>query len=55
LTPEHRQLEHVRATPRQEGVDAIRIPSGRAFRERAQRLDTGFDLPRPIYERIEAL
>lgn len=48
-------LDHVRATPRQDGVDAIRIPSERAFRERDRRRQEGIALPREIHERIQAL
>jgi len=45
----------VRATPTQPGVEAIRIPSERAFREREERRRQGISLPRPIYERLNAL
>jgi LDH2 family malate/lactate/ureidoglycolate dehydrogenase len=54
-----RQLEElivaVKATPRQPGVDAIRIPSERAYAERERRLVEGIELPKAIYERIKGL
>jgi len=48
-------IERVRATPTQPGVHEIRIPSERAFREREHRRREGISLPRPIYERLNAL
>jgi LDH2 family malate/lactate/ureidoglycolate dehydrogenase len=48
-------IAHVKATPRQPGVDAIRIPSEQAFRTRAKRRVEGFKLDRRIHERIAAL
>ncbi len=48
-------IERVRATPKQPGVDAIRIPSERAFRERERRRRVGISLPRPLYDRIVAI
>lgn len=48
-------LDRVRATPTQPGVDSIRIPSERAFREREERRRTGISLPRLIYDRLNAL
>lgn len=48
-------LEKVRATPRQAGVDAIRIPSERAFAERERRRTEGVRLLRAIHARIAAL
>ncbi len=45
----------VKATPRQPGVDEIRIPSERAYAERERRLVDGIELPRAIYERIRGL
>jgi len=47
--------QRVRETPTQPGVDTIRIPSERAFREREARRRTGISLPRPIYDRLNAL
>ncbi|HZN24020.1 MAG TPA: Ldh family oxidoreductase [Burkholderiales bacterium] len=48
-------LSRVRATPTQPGVDAVRIPSERAFQERERRRSEGIRLPRAIYERLKAL
>jgi LDH2 family malate/lactate/ureidoglycolate dehydrogenase len=48
-------LRCIKATPRQPGVDSIRIPSERAFRERARRRRDGIVLERRIYEKIGAL
>jgi LDH2 family malate/lactate/ureidoglycolate dehydrogenase len=45
----------VKATPRQPGVDEIRIPSARAFAERARRLRDGVTLERRLHERLLAL
>lgn len=45
----------MKATPRKAGVDEIRIPSERAFRERAQRLRDGIALERRLHERLLAL
>jgi LDH2 family malate/lactate/ureidoglycolate dehydrogenase len=45
----------VKATPRQPGVDEIRIPSERAFAERARRLREGVTLERRLHERLLAL
>jgi LDH2 family malate/lactate/ureidoglycolate dehydrogenase len=45
----------VKATPRQPGVDEIRIPSERAYAERERRLVEGIDLPVAIYRRIRGL
>ncbi len=48
-------IARVKATPRQDGVEEIRIPSEQAFLTRAQRRVNGFVLERRIYERIAAL
>lgn len=48
-------LECVRSTPRQPGVDEIRIPSERAFRDRARRRVEGIAFERRLYDRIKAL
>lgn len=54
-----RQLDEliakVKATPRQQGVAEIRIPSERAYAERERRLLEGIAVERVIYERIRAL
>ena len=48
-------IAEVKATPRQPGVEEIRIPSERAFRERARRRREGIVLPRSLYDSINAL
>lgn len=48
-------LAEVKATPLQPGVDEIRIPSERAFAERALRWHIGFALDRRIFERLSSL
>lgn len=48
-------LAQVKATPRQPGVDEIRIPSERAFAEREWRRETGITLDRRIHEKLSAL
>ena len=45
----------VKATPRQPGVDEIRIPSERAYRERDRRRIEGIVLERKVIEALEAL
>ncbi len=45
----------VKATPRQPGVEEIRIPSEQAFRTRAKRRIDGFVLEQRIHARIAAL
>jgi L-2-hydroxycarboxylate dehydrogenase (NAD+) len=48
-------IDRIKATPRQSGVDAIRIPSERAFRlrERAQR--EGLEIDRLVFDALVAL
>ena len=48
-------LASVKATPRQPGVDEIRLPSERAFRERARSLRDGIVIDRIIYDALLAL
>ncbi len=48
-------IERVKSTPRQPGVEEIRIPSERAFRERERRRREGIALDQGLYERIKAL
>jgi LDH2 family malate/lactate/ureidoglycolate dehydrogenase len=48
-------VANIKATPRQSGVDEIRIPSERAFTEREQRQREGIVLDRRIHERIYLL
>jgi len=48
-------LERVKATPRQPGVDEIRLPSERAFRERARNRREGIVIDRKIHDALLAL
>jgi LDH2 family malate/lactate/ureidoglycolate dehydrogenase len=48
-------IARVKATPRQDGVAEIRIPSERAYRERARSLREGIEIDRPIYDKLRAL
>jgi LDH2 family malate/lactate/ureidoglycolate dehydrogenase len=48
-------VRKIRATPRQPGVDEIRIPSQRAQRERELRRSQGIVIERKVVESIEAL
>ena len=48
-------LARVKATARQPGVDEIRIPSERSFRERARTLREGIEIDRKIYEALKAV
>lgn len=48
-------LARVKATPRQAGVDEIRLPSERAFRERARNLREGIVIDRKIHDALLAL
>jgi LDH2 family malate/lactate/ureidoglycolate dehydrogenase len=48
-------IARVKATPRQDGVEEIRIPSEQAFRTRTARRIDGIVLEHRIHERIAAL
>jgi LDH2 family malate/lactate/ureidoglycolate dehydrogenase len=48
-------VAHIKATPRQPGVDEIRIPSERAFRERERRRVEGIVLDCKVVEALNAL
>jgi len=48
-------IERVKATPRQQGVDDIRIPSERAFRSRERLLREGLEIDRMVYDALTAL
>ena len=48
-------LARVKAAPRQPGVDEIRLPGERAFRERARNLREGIVIDRKIYDALRAL
>jgi LDH2 family malate/lactate/ureidoglycolate dehydrogenase len=48
-------IDRVKATPRQQGVDEIRIPSEHAFRHRERALREGIEIDRTVYEALEKL
>jgi LDH2 family malate/lactate/ureidoglycolate dehydrogenase len=48
-------LAQVKATPRQPGVDEIRLPGERALRERARARREGIEIDRKIHEALLAL
>src|SRR6476646_1720473 len=48
-------VARIKATPRQPGVDEIRIPSERACRERERRRSEGIVLDRKVFEALHAL
>ena len=48
-------LARIKAVPRQPGVDEIRLPSERAFREREMRRSSGIEIDRAIHDALIAL
>ena len=46
------EITRLKATPRQDGVDEIRIPGERAYRERARRLREGIEIDRRVYQAL---
>ena len=48
-------IDTIKSLPKQEGVDEIRIPSERAFRERARRRVEGIVVEKKIVDALEAL
>jgi LDH2 family malate/lactate/ureidoglycolate dehydrogenase len=48
-------IDRVKATPRQAGVDEIRIPSERAFRSRERLLREGLDFDQLVFDGLVAL
>jgi LDH2 family malate/lactate/ureidoglycolate dehydrogenase len=48
-------IETIKALPKQDGVDEIRIPSERAFQERARRRVEGIVVEKKIVDMLEAL
>jgi len=48
-------LDEIRSLPRQDGVDEIRLPSERAYQERARRRVEGVILERPVFDRLRQL
>ena len=49
------EIAAIKATPRQGGVDEIRIPGERAYRERARRSREGIEIDRRIHDALIAL
>jgi len=47
-------IEQVKATPRQAGIDEIRIPSERAFRARERALSGGIEIDRRVFDALVA-
>jgi LDH2 family malate/lactate/ureidoglycolate dehydrogenase len=48
-------VEHIKATPRQPGIDEIRIPSERAFRCRERARRDGLEIDRLVFDALVAL
>jgi len=48
-------IERIKATPRQPGVDDIRIPSEWAFRSRERALPAGLEIDRVVFDALVAL
>ena len=48
-------IDRIKGTPRQPGVDEIRIPGERAFRTRERALREGIEVDRAIYDALRAL
>ena len=48
-------MARIKATPRQPGVDQIRLPSERAFRERARRRREGIEIDQTVSDALTAL
>ncbi len=48
-------IERIKATPRQPGIDEIRIPSERAFRSRERALREGLTIDRMVFDALVAL
>ena len=48
-------IERIKASPRQSGVDEIRIPSERAFRSRERLMQEGLEVDRLVYEALVGL
>jgi len=48
-------IDRIKSTPRQPGVDEIRIPGERAFRSREQSLRNGIEIDRAVFDALTAL
>jgi L-2-hydroxycarboxylate dehydrogenase (NAD+) len=49
------EIARIKATPRQDGVEEIRIPGERGYRERARRAHEGIEIDRRIHDALLAL
>ena len=49
------EIARIKATPRQEGVDEIRIPGERGYRARARLAREGLEIDRRIHDALTAL
>jgi LDH2 family malate/lactate/ureidoglycolate dehydrogenase len=49
------EIAEIKATPRQPGVEEIRIPGERAYRERARLMREGIEIDRRIYDALMTL
>jgi LDH2 family malate/lactate/ureidoglycolate dehydrogenase len=49
------EIAVIKATPRQEGVDEIRIPGERAYRDRARLTRDGIEIDRRIHDALNRL
>jgi LDH2 family malate/lactate/ureidoglycolate dehydrogenase len=49
------EIAAIKATPRQDGVDEIRIPGERAYRDRARRAREGIEIDRRIHDALTRL
>ena len=48
-------VDRIKATPRQPGVDEIRIPGERGFRSRERMMQEGIEINRAVYDALAAL
>ncbi len=48
-------IERIKATPRQPGIDEIRIPSERAYRSRERALREGIEIDRAVHDALREL
>ena len=48
-------IDRIKSTPRQPGVDEIRIPGERAFRSRERALRDGLEIDRAVFDALTAL
>jgi LDH2 family malate/lactate/ureidoglycolate dehydrogenase len=48
-------IDRIKATPRQPGIDEIRIPSERAFRTRERAMREGLEIDRLVFDALTAM